>query len=82
MVAVRLELVALGEKETARLGLVEPGSVRDGTVVRVRKAYPVYDDGYREALATIRGWLAGFENLRLVGRNGRHRYRNSGIIRC
>ena len=70
------ELLALGEKETARLGLVEPGSVRDGTVVRVRKAYPVYDDGYREALATIRGWLAGFENLQLVGRNGQHRYNN------
>ena len=70
------ELLALGEEETARLGLVEPGSVRDGTVVRVRKAYPVYDDGYREALATIRGWLAGFENLQLVGRNGQHRYNN------
>jgi len=50
--------------------------VRDGAVVRVRKAYPVYDAGYREALATIRGWLAGIENLQLVGRNGQHRYNN------
>jgi protoporphyrinogen oxidase len=70
------ELIELGEKETARLGLVEPGAVRDGTVVRVRKAYPVYDDGYREALSTIRGWLAGLDNLQLVGRNGQHRYNN------
>jgi hypothetical protein len=70
------DLIALGARETARLGLVREGSVRDGAVVRVRKAYPVYDTGYREALATIRGWLAGIENLQLVGRNGQHRYNN------
>jgi len=70
------ELIDLGARETARLGLVAEGTVRDGTVVRVRKAYPVYDGGYREALATIRGWLAGLDNLQLVGRNGQHRYNN------
>ncbi|HYO47018.1 MAG TPA: NAD(P)/FAD-dependent oxidoreductase [Gemmatimonadota bacterium] len=70
------ELIDLGARETARLGLVAEGTVRDGTVVRVRKAYPVYDGGYREALATIRGWLASLENLQLVGRNGQHRYNN------
>ena len=71
------DLVALGTRETARLGLVRDGAVvRDGTVVRVRKAYPVYDGGYKESLATIRGWLSGLENLQLVGRNGQHRYNN------
>jgi protoporphyrinogen oxidase len=70
------ELIELGARETVRLGLVGEGSVRDGTVVRVRKAYPVYDGGYREALATIRGWLSGLDNLQLVGRNGQHRYNN------
>ena len=70
------DLMALAERETARLGLAGEGRVLDGTVMRVRKAYPVYDDGYREALATIRGWLAGLENLQLVGRNGQHRYNN------
>jgi protoporphyrinogen oxidase len=70
------ELIELAERETARLGLIGDGEVRDGTVVRVRKAYPVYDGGYREALATIRGWLSGLENLQLVGRNGQHRYNN------
>jgi protoporphyrinogen oxidase len=70
------ELIELGTRETVRLGIVAEGSVRDGTVVRVRKAYPVYDGGYSEALATIRGWLSGLGNLQLVGRNGQHRYNN------
>ena len=70
------ELIALGASETARLGLVEESRVRDGAVVRVRKAYPVYDGDYREALATIRDWLSTLDNLQLAGRNGQHRYNN------
>ncbi len=48
----------------------------DGTVVRMPKAYPVYDDAYKEALALIRGYLSGFPNLQVIGRNGQHRYNN------
>lgn len=40
------------------------------------KAYPVYDDAYKEVLALIRGYLAGFPNLQVIGRNGQHRYNN------
>lgn len=69
-------LVALAREEIGRLGLVDPAKVVDGTVVRMPKAYPVYDEGYREALDTVRQWLARFENLQLVGRNGLHRYNN------
>jgi hypothetical protein len=50
--------------------------VVDGTVVRMPKAYPVYDDAYKEVLALIRGYLAGFPNLQVIGRNGQHRYNN------
>ena len=70
------DLIALGARETARLGLVEEARVRDGAVVRVRKAYPVYDGDYREALATIRDWISTLDNLQLAGRNGQHRYNN------
>ncbi|MCZ6728035.1 MAG: NAD(P)/FAD-dependent oxidoreductase [Acidobacteria bacterium] len=70
------ELLALGEREMATLGLIEPGEVEDGTVVRVRKAYPVYDGSYREHVATLREYVCGFANLQLVGRNGQHRYNN------
>lgn len=69
-------LVEQGIRECARIGLVSPGEVEDGTVVRVRKAYPVYDHAYRANLATIRAWMEGLGNLQLAGRNGQHRYNN------
>jgi protoporphyrinogen oxidase len=70
------ELIALGRRELAQLGLADPARVRDGAVVRVEKAYPVYDPGYRENVAAIRAALAGFANLQVVGRNGMHKYNN------
>ncbi len=43
-------------------------------ITRVPEAYPVWDTGYREPLSIVLSWLEGFENLYLIGRNGRHRY--------
>jgi protoporphyrinogen oxidase len=74
--ATDAELLDLGRRECAALGLVDPSRVVDGAVVRVRKAYPVYDDGYRDALHEIRAHLGKFANLQLIGRNGQHRYNN------
>lgn len=70
------DLVDLARRELAALGLVNPGSVTDGTVVRVKKAYPVYDDSYRRGLAVVQEFLTAVPNLQLVGRNGMHRYNN------
>jgi protoporphyrinogen oxidase len=70
------ELVELGGRECAQLGLLDAAKVIDGCAVRTPKAYPVYDAGYQEAVATLRGWLDGLPNLQLVGRNGQHRYNN------
>jgi protoporphyrinogen oxidase len=70
-------LVELGKREAASIGLVDPDEVIDGTVVRMAKAYPVYDEHYKENVATVRTWLeevAG--NLQTVGRNGMHKYNN------
>ena len=69
-------LVALARDECSRLGLFYASEVRDGVVVRMPKAYPVYDANYRSVLTTLRGWLDRFENLSLIGRNGQHRYNN------
>ena len=55
----------------------DASKVERGYVVRVPKAYPMYDADYAERVATIRGWLDGIENLQQVGRNGLHRYNNS-----
>jgi hypothetical protein len=69
-------LVALGIKECAQIGIINPSEVRDGTVVRMRKAYPVYDQQYQNSVTTIREYLAGLSNLQTIGRNGLHRYNN------
>jgi protoporphyrinogen oxidase len=71
------ELVALGGRELEELGLASGAEVTAGEVVRVPKAYPMYDRDYAERVARIRGWLDGIENLQQVGRNGLHRYNNS-----
>jgi protoporphyrinogen oxidase len=70
------ELIELGKSELKTLRLAEPDDVLDGKVVRVPKAYPVYNSYHREALAVIRKFLAPFDNLQLVGRNGMHKYNN------
>ena len=70
------ELIELGKKDLEILGLVQPSEVEDGTVVRMPKAYPVYDSTYKESLHVIRQFLSQFHNLHLVGRNGMHKYNN------
>ena len=70
------DLVALGTKEMAAIGLIDPAKVVDGTVVRMPKAYPVYDEGYEDALGVVRRYLDGFSNLQVAGRNGMHKYNN------
>ncbi len=71
------DLVALARREIAELGLVPAERVTDGHVVRVPKAYPIYDAEYAERVAGIRAWLDGISNLQQIGRNGLHRYNNS-----
>ena len=71
------DLVALATRELEQLKLVTPGSVSEGHVVRVPKAYPVYDEGYQERVETIRRWLEeSVPNVQAVGRNGMHKYNN------
>jgi len=72
----RERLIELGIRECAQIGLIEPDEIEDGTVVRMKKAYPVYDQGYQENLDKIRRYLETFLNLQTVGRNGLHRYNN------
>ncbi|HTK28164.1 MAG TPA: NAD(P)/FAD-dependent oxidoreductase [Vicinamibacterales bacterium] len=69
-------LRALASREIATIGLAALDDIVDGTVVRMHKAYPVYESGYLDALAAVKSHLAGLSNLQLVGRNGMHRYNN------
>jgi protoporphyrinogen oxidase len=70
------DLLDLGRREIDAIGLVPTSEVIDGCVVRMPKAYPVYDDEYQSHLAVIRRWLANLTNLELAGRNGMHKYNN------
>jgi protoporphyrinogen oxidase len=69
-------LIDFGIGECRALGLIEAGEVEDGTVVRMKKAYPIYDQTYQTSLATVRAYLEGLTNLQTIGRNGLHRYNN------
>lgn len=70
------ELIEMGRREVDRIGLARSEDVVDGCVVRVEKAYPVYDSDYREYLGVVREFIDGLENCQSIGRNGLHRYNN------
>ncbi|MEZ5322289.1 MAG: FAD-dependent oxidoreductase [Microthrixaceae bacterium] len=71
------DLVELGKRELAQLGLVDPSRIEGGYVVRMRKAYPHYDETYQRNVDIGREWLAHHaSNVWPVGRNGMHKYNN------
>lgn len=70
------DLIALGEREMVTLGLIETGSVEKGYVVRMPKAYPMYDVDYAHRIQVLRTFLDSIPNLHPVGRNGMHKYNN------
>jgi UDP-galactopyranose mutase len=70
------DLLSLASKEISVLGLAPPDAITGGAVVRMSKAYPVYDAGYKARLKTIRAFADSFVNLHPVGRNGLHQYNN------
>ncbi|MFN8613539.1 MAG: NAD(P)/FAD-dependent oxidoreductase [Vulcanimicrobiota bacterium] len=72
-----VQLISLATRELVHLGLATSEQVRDGTVARAAKAYPVYDQDYGQQVGIIRRFLeAELPNLQVVGRNGMHRYNN------
>ena len=60
------ELVKMGARELEELGLAKADKVVFGFVVRVPKAYPMYDADYSERVKSIRGWLEGITNLQAL----------------
>jgi UDP-galactopyranose mutase len=71
------DLVARGGRELAILGLSQADKVEAGYVVRMPKAYPVYDHQYKDNVDVLRGWLDQHApNVHPVGRNGMHKYNN------
>jgi protoporphyrinogen oxidase len=71
------DLIERGKAELEALGLMHAADVEAGYVVRMPKAYPVYDEAYRANVEILRGWLEeNTPNVHPVGRNGMHKYNN------
>lgn len=59
-----------------RMGFFNSCEIMDSCVVRVPKAYPLFDTDFRRHTGTIMRYLANFENLSLIGRSGSFEYFN------
>lgn len=70
----KLAEVAVGSLE--HLGFIERHEVIGSAVVRVPKAYPLFEVGYEELCETLYGYLSRFKNLHIAGRSGMFRYYN------
>ncbi len=70
------DLIGLATGELSELELAPGARVIDGTVVRMPKAYPIYDASYRDHLETVRRHIDPIANLHTIGRNGMHKYNN------
>ncbi len=71
------DLINLAIKELEKLSLINKDSTHEGYVVRMPKAYPVYDLDYSNNIETIENWLSkDHKNIFPIGRNGMHRYNN------
>ena len=71
------DLVAMATNEINQLGLLDPSLVEAAYVVRMPRAYPMYDAHYKNRVNLLRHWLeTNASNVYPVGRNGMHRYNN------
>ncbi len=69
------ELIEYALAELEMIGIAKQENFLDGTVIREKKAYPVYHGTYGR-FDEARGYLDNINNLFLIGRNGMHRYNN------
>lgn len=70
------ELVIGTIKALAGLGFIKKEEVLDSSVIRIRKAYPLFEVGYRKNYEKIMEYLGNFKNLQVIGRGGMFKYYN------
>ncbi len=73
------KLVDLTVEHLGRLGFITRREVLDGVVVRVPKAYPLFEVGYRKHADALHDYLRRFSNLHSAGRGGMFRYYNMDV---
>ena len=62
--------------DLVRLGLIQRHEVIGSVVVRIPRAYPLFELGYRQHHDRIAEYLGRFGNLDLIGRAGKFKYYN------
>lgn len=70
------ELTEATVKQLERLGFVQKHDVIDSCVVRVPRAYPLFEVGYSNHYSRILDYLEQFTNLHVAGRTGMFKYYN------
>ena len=73
------KLAALTVENLVRLGFISKQEVLDSVVVRVPKAYPLFEVGYRKHADDLHDYLGRFSNLHIAGRSGMFRYYNMDV---
>ncbi len=70
------KLKSITVKQLEKLDFIKENEVIDSCIVRVPKAYPIFEVGYAEYHTKILRYLENFKNLHVVGRSGMFRYYN------
>jgi len=70
------ELIERTVRELEWLGFMTKKEFLKGWVIRIKKAYPMWDLTYKVRLDVLKEYLKRFENLYCIGRNGRYFYNN------
>jgi protoporphyrinogen oxidase len=73
------KLADLTVENLVRLGFINKQEVLDSVVVRVPKAYPLFEVGYRKHADDLHDYLGRFSNLHIAGRSGMFRYYNMDV---
>jgi len=71
------DLLEQGIHDFLHLGFAQREDISDGSVVKLRNVYPVYQVGYQDHVQTIRQSIDPITNLLPFGRGGIHRYNNT-----
>ena len=61
---------------TEKLNFLDKNLILDAFVVRTKKAYPMYQIGFREHFNRVREYIKQFNNLQVMGRYGMYKYNN------
>ncbi len=70
------ELASVTVKQLEDMGFIVGKDVINSYVVRIPRAYPLFEVGYTEYYTKIINYLENFSNLNIVGRSGMFRYYN------